>query len=269
MTQELNLTEEELNQAIEGEIVNQILEAENQKDVNMAEATAQANGFEENETSNQAEELEEEQNDQDFESLRNSVSETRMKEMHSRLEAAFATRASYEREKNQNNDKIQTTISKLTKKMEAAGMVKTAVVSDFDVSQINKMEQKNARRNVYAIEKSVATLYFAATGHGLSPVHAAVIASLVRCADVKLDFTYKVAKAAVCDKEPIDTCYLPYLRRHTVSTNTVVTQTSSSMKSLEDLGIVKEIDGKYVLQNTLLAKQVVAQARKMLMPVKI
>lgn len=161
----------------------------------------------------------------------------------SRLTAAFDARATYEREKDCDNDNIQATLKDLKASVSSDVVSVVFFAASVDANFINVSERRTARFNVYSAQKVCNIARAIATSlESLNHYSRAILLSAVALQNADLLLTHRDAAAACSlDVKTIaarDSMLVRYARH--IASNTASTQSSSSINALRMFDILQE-----------------------------
>lgn len=185
-----------------------------------------------------------------------------------RIAAQFDERAAYEALKASDNANIQKTLAKSRTKLASTTSARFLLAANVSETFINRVEHKNARFNVYALDKVsdlIAAISFSSDTQkrSMNAINNACVRSIFKLANAKFEFTHKLAIACASDKIIVDDAKLSkMLTRHNVSASTASTQASSTMQALLTLHVVSEAKANNEVIYTLNDNKIVDALRE-------
>jgi hypothetical protein len=161
----------------------------------------------------------------------------------------IADRRQMEVEKNSYNDNIHRTLKNVEQTMVRPVAAMVMVAASVSPNFIVEESRAGEHYNVYAMGK-LNDLVDALAGLKLSnAINRAIVRSMFKLRDAGVTITREILECAASDKIRMkDRGVESLLVRHTVGASTAPTQTSSTLRALETLGIVKVTGSK---QNTV------------------
>jgi len=159
--------------------------------------------------------------------------------MAQKVAKGFDDRATYEKTKNPNNERIHKSLDKTRAKLTLPSAAAILIAAQVEPDFINRSVSEGSRFNVYAADKLADLVKGLRDGALTNKINIAICKSLFAFRAAGEKFTGEMAKAAACDKVKVSAAMQKILIRHTVDPGTMSTQTSSTMTALQTMGIVK------------------------------
>lgn len=181
--------------------------------------------------------------DGDFTSIRAAIEMPAVETFLTTLSDQFAERVEFEREKNPKNFRIQKTLQSVRTGLVRHRSAQVMMACDLEASFLNQSVKKGERFNVYAIDKAlrfVQQLDFGAIGNAINN---AVFQTMWNFMNAGLEFTSETAKCAASNGIRLtegQRGWAQHLVRHTVSPGVASTQSSSTLRAMEVLGLAKQ-----------------------------
>lgn len=193
--------------------------------------------------------------DVDFGQILQGITPEATKTVMEQMNAQIDARRDLEIEKNSYNDNIHRTLKKVRATMVRQLAARVLIATSVSPAFITEQSREGEHYNVYAMGK-LNDLVDGLCGLKLSnAINIAIVRTMFRLRDKGIALHRKTLEAAASDKIPVkDKELASLLVRHTVGMSTAPTQTSSTMRALETLGIVKSTGPKnatvFVIQDT-------------------
>lgn len=176
----------------------------------------------------------------DFEQIMTSIDTDASKRVMEEMNAQIDARRDLEIEKNTYNDNIQRTLKKVRATMVRHFAARVLIATNASPTFITEQSREGEHYNVYAMGK-LNDLVDGLCGLPLkNAINIAIVRSMFKLRDAGIALHRKTLECAASDKIRVtDPQIASALVRHTVGATTAPTQTSSTMRALETLGIVK------------------------------
>ena len=184
------------------------------------------------------------------------------------INKAFAARASYEADKNSDNDSIQKTIADMSKHFANEAIVKAFIAANVDAEFINIQERSTNRFNVYAAQKVLNIVKASASAASLNHYTKAILAtaSAMQSNDDTINHKDAVSACSLsCKSNDAKREKLIVKYQKHVAANTASTQSSSSINALQACKVLIESRDSsnaicYKIADTKFAKSLVELA---------
>jgi hypothetical protein len=167
-------------------------------------------------------------------------------EYAAKVKAAFDDRIKFEITSSPSGSANLPIVEKLNKRLETIslpdvtrGLMELGADPNF-INHTMSKDGNGARFNIYAIDKAIKLVKFLMSTDKVPAVLFACLKSMINFKAAGETFTREFAEAAVCDKIRLEpSAGAKLLMRHTVDKSTASTQTSSNMRVLASLGLIK------------------------------
>jgi len=183
--------------------------------------------------------------DVDFEQILVSIHPETSQAVMDEMSAQIDERKKMEMAKDSYNDNIHKTLSKVRNTMVRHFAARVLIATQVSPSFITEQSREGEHYNVYAMGK-LNDLVDGLCGLPLrNAINIAIVRSMFALSKKGIALTRKTLECAASDKIRVaDSVIAATLIRHTVGASTAPTQTSSTMRALETLGIVKSTGSK-------------------------
>lgn len=181
-----------------------------------------------------------EEPDVDFAQVIHGIDPDATKTVMDQMNLQIDLRRDMEIEKSAYNDNMQRTLKKVRATLVRQYAARVLIATSVSPSFITEQSREGEHYNVYAMGK-LNDLVDALCGLPMkNAINIALVRSMFKLRDAGKQITRRILEAAASDKIPLKDKELEgLLIRHTVGHTTAPTQTSSTMRALETLGIVK------------------------------
>lgn len=185
------------------------------------------------------------EDDVDFEQIMVSIAQEDSQRVMDEMSAQIDERKKMEMAKDSYNDNIHRTLAKVRNTMVRHFAARVLIATQVSPSFITEQSREGEHYNVYAMGK-LNDLVDGLCGLPLkNAINIAIVRSMFKLREKGIALTRKTLECAASDKIRVtDKEIASALIRHTVGATTAPTQTSSTMRALETLGIVKSTGSK-------------------------
>lgn len=176
----------------------------------------------------------------DIHQMRKSVDGKTVEKIRAEVTAQFDQRTKFHADNDPHNTNIQKNLAKYRQQFSSPHTAGVIAACKMEVSFINRVKRGEQCFNVYSVEKVSKLINQIVLGVANNAYNDAIFKSMWNFMKAKVPFTTEAAKAAISDQIAVkDKQIKALLVRHNVKPGTASTQSSSSLRAMEVLGIVR------------------------------